>query len=1044
MKRLKYLAMAALVAFAACDEGETVVTPPAPVTGSITGTVTVDGGGAAGVTVTLNNGTSASTDASGRYTFSDVLAGAYTITISGFAADATFGSTSAAVVMQTSGQVVTADFSGSYIKTASIFGSVTVGTAAIAGVNVSVAGISSCSTTTDANGQFNCGGMRAGSYTVTISGFNSSQYNFGTTAQTFALGAGETKVVSFTGSLRATASISGLLFIDENDQNKNYDGAALEPSVGAANIAITLEGPNIGNTVTVQTAADGSYSFTNLAPGSYVVKIASTDPQVPAGLTFAGDTTAVAVVITTAGTASTVNFPFRITTQRVTVSAMFGKDENASGLAAAFKPGSRVAPVPGTVINLYPTEATARAVINGGAATVGRIGTGTTNSSGMVTFSFLRTADTSPQGGTDRIVFAVASTLPSVDYELNGENPLEINYSATALTFVAPDVFDVLNTRITFAMDAKTVVTGAGLKGWNASVWLNDTTSVATQTKQTSTATATAGKVAFTSVDAVGTLPTTYWMRLDRTAAVQPSNGHAFVQEAAARAGTNTNEWLKVVHNGVRLTTDTVDVGSEIVTYLDATVHLSVHHEMDDVANNTAGDNYENADNIDVELWEGAVKRFDPANPLTTTGKVQPLLNVATMKNYTARARSSIPNTNVVLNDTSVAFTMDGSDTTMTLAPLKGAKGNSTFAYKYNNGTISGTVVAEDGSGVGAAGVIVTLTPGANNIQPGITSVTKTVAANGSYAFTGLREGPYTVTVADLSNANGVLWNHRKNTFVTAEITSAPRELQGNSNTKTASFSPRYMQTTVAGAVANDRDLDGNVLDPNEALAGAVMSIFEDLDNDGVIDTNEATAIATATTTATGGYSFGTIPAGRYLIQAPAGAVGGTAKVLASINAATGAANRLQAVTTTAAAKTAGTVSPNPLPSWNYDTSTTNNAGATNFTFLFSNATLTGTAATAGGTKVAGMTLTIVRCLTSNAVTSPPSGTGACTLVVPGSTQNITTSATGTFTLSGLEEGVYRVTPSPITAGYTGSTPTSLLFKLVDTGDIETGAFVIN
>ncbi len=1045
MKRLKYLAMAALVAFAACDEGDPIATPPALVTGSITGTVTVDGSGANGVTVALNNGTSASTDASGRYTFSDVTAGAYTITITGFAADATFGSTSAAVVLQQAGQVVTADFSGSFIKTASIFGSITVGTTAIAGVNVSVAGVSSCSTTSDASGQFNCGGLRAGSYTVTISGFNSSQYDFGTTAQTFALGAGQTKVVSFTGSLRATAGISGILYIDENDQNKNYDGAALEPSVAAANIAITLEGPNIGNTRTVQTAADGSYSFGGLTPGNYVVKIASTDPQVPAGLTFAGDTTAIAVVITSAGTGSTVNFPFRITTQMVTVWAMFGKDENASGLSAAFNPGSRVAPVPGAVLNLYPTEAIARAVINGGGATVGRIGTGTTNASGAVTFSFLRTADTSPQGGTDRVVFAIAATLPSADYALNGENPIEINYAATSLNFAAPDVFDVLNTRVTMKMDAKTTVTGAGLKGWNATIWLNDTATVSQTTKQTSSATASAGWVAFTDAVAIGTLPVTYFMRLDRTPGVQPANGHQFVQEASPRQGTNVNQWLRVVHNGVRLTTDTVDVGSEVVTFLDATVHLSVHHEKDDVAMNTAGDDYENADNIDVDVFEGDTLRWNPPAPLTTTGKVQPLISVATGKTYQVRARSMVPNTNVVLNDTLVSFTMDGSDTTFTLAPLKGAKGNSTFAYKYNNGTISGTAVAEDGSGAFAAGVLVTLTPAAGNIQPGFTTKLDTVLANGTYAFTAIREGAYTVSVADLSNASGVLWNHRKNNVVAAEINSGNRELNGNMAAQVVGFTPRYMQTTVSGAVANDRDLDGNVIDPNEALAGALMSIFEDLDNDGVIDTNEATAVATATTTATGGFAFGTIPAGKYLIQAPAGLVG-TARVLSSLIPATGAASRIKAVATTALAKTAGTVSPNPLPNWNYDASTTNFDGATNFTFLFSNTTLTGTAATAGGTPVAGMTLTISRCLTSTGSTSPPSAAGNCTLVVPGSTRNITTNAAGLFTSSpiGLEEGVYRVTPSPVTAGFTGSTPGNMLFRLVDTGDIETGNFVIS
>ena len=56
MRKLKFLTLAALVVFPlwACDEGDEGTVAP-PVSGSITGSVTIDGTGASGVTVTLSN-----------------------------------------------------------------------------------------------------------------------------------------------------------------------------------------------------------------------------------------------------------------------------------------------------------------------------------------------------------------------------------------------------------------------------------------------------------------------------------------------------------------------------------------------------------------------------------------------------------------------------------------------------------------------------------------------------------------------------------------------------------------------------------------------------------------------------------------------------------------------------------------------------------------------------------------------------------------------------------------------------------------------------
>ena len=127
MERFRKLLAAAtllvLPIIAAC--GEDVVPPPA--TGSIAGQVSIEGMGIDGVSVNLSNGASTTTAGGGTYRFDGVEAGAYTVTISGFPADASFDATSAAATIPENGGSVTLDFRGSYIRTASIIGTVTVG-----------------------------------------------------------------------------------------------------------------------------------------------------------------------------------------------------------------------------------------------------------------------------------------------------------------------------------------------------------------------------------------------------------------------------------------------------------------------------------------------------------------------------------------------------------------------------------------------------------------------------------------------------------------------------------------------------------------------------------------------------------------------------------------------------------------------------------------------------------------------------------------------------------------------------------------------------
>ena len=146
--------------------------PGGELTYVLSGTITVSSGGVlAGVTLTLSGTSSgtATTDASGKYTFTGRTNGAYTITptLVGY----TFTDASKAVTINSS-DVTGADFiaTANIIPTYSISGTITKSSSGtLSGVTMTLSGTSSGIATTDANGNYNFTGRANGSYTVTPS-----------------------------------------------------------------------------------------------------------------------------------------------------------------------------------------------------------------------------------------------------------------------------------------------------------------------------------------------------------------------------------------------------------------------------------------------------------------------------------------------------------------------------------------------------------------------------------------------------------------------------------------------------------------------------------------------------------------------------------------------------------------------------------------------------------------------------------------------------------------------------------------------------------
>ena len=253
MNRLKLLAAAMLLAapIACGDE-----VPPPPPTGSIDGLVSIEGQGIDAVSVTLSNGASATTANGGMFRFDGVEAGAYTVTIGNYPADASFDQTSAAATISTDGETVTVNFPGTFIRTSSIMGTVTVENEGLVGVTVKLSGTGESETLTDGNGQYAFAGLRAGNYTIEISGFDDEDVSFGSSSSAATLAVGESKVVIFEGTYLRTSGILGQITADNQPQEA---------------VTVSLQGRGENRSMTTNSA--GQYSFDGLRSGDYAIGI---------------------------------------------------------------------------------------------------------------------------------------------------------------------------------------------------------------------------------------------------------------------------------------------------------------------------------------------------------------------------------------------------------------------------------------------------------------------------------------------------------------------------------------------------------------------------------------------------------------------------------------------------------------------------------------------------------------------------------------------------------------------------------------------------
>ena len=454
-------------------------------TAGIMGQVSAEGEGLGGVTVTLmGHGAEETkvTDAGGLYAFSELRSGDYTVAISGYDTDDyEFSTTSKSVTIAT-GETANVPFEGTLLRTAGIAGRVSLddGTG-LDGVTVTLAGAAEATTTTSNGGQYGFAGLAAGTYVLSIENPDEVKYIFAEDElqKTVMLEDDQSAIVNFSGTHTRTASVSGVLFIDEVVQDKMHtEGepsvtAVIAPLVAAgaldaevvagllAKAKVRLLGPSLTDDPTiVDINADGSFSTgASLMAGSYQVELPVNDDDVAAGLeaagvAFVGESM---VVNVEAGGTATVNFPFRITMQTVATGARMGGG------------GHYGAPVEGVKLALYAK-----------ADGTDMLGEATTDEMGMASFTFARDDNTGP-AGDDNIVFVRAVESGHDALVISGNQYVEIAYASTARLYAADhekEVATLVNVAVAFDFWVKSNKTARdgdkGLGGWHTLVYMGD------------------------------------------------------------------------------------------------------------------------------------------------------------------------------------------------------------------------------------------------------------------------------------------------------------------------------------------------------------------------------------------------------------------------------------------------------------------------------------------------------------------------------------------------------------------------------------------
>ena len=345
----------------------------------------------------------------------------------------------------------------------------------------------------------------------------------------------ESKIVNFEGAHARTASVSGMVFLDEATKNDMYDEG--EHPLAHAGIPVALVGPGVNEQRLGATDATGAFSFEGLQAGPYQLVVlinATVAAALAAGDVAYGGPGAGYSVALGVGEAAAQNVPFDIThtTVNFTVSLKHGDDMGAA--------------LPGATVTLYSGE--------------NRVGSGDTGDDGSVTIKVARA------GTSGNMVMAGIS---ADGYDV-ADGMTEVSWDPQMFATAAGNSNDIVNLAVDAIVSGATITTdyggGKALAGWAISVMHGEDA-----VEGAPEMLADDGNAAFKTTVAADDLPATFTFAVDTVQDDKLDGGEKFM-------GTP----VEYTHTGLALA-GTTDAGTIEVAYTTQTLKVYVHHEMDQV-----------------------------------------------------------------------------------------------------------------------------------------------------------------------------------------------------------------------------------------------------------------------------------------------------------------------------------------------------------------------------------------------------------------------------------------------------------------------------
>ena len=849
-------------------------------TAGVMGRVSVEGEGLGGVTVTLmGQGAEETkmTDAGGLYSFSQLRSGDYTVAISGYDTDDyEFETTSKSVTIAT-GETANVPFDGTLLRTAGIAGRVSVGGMGLDDVEVTLAGAAEMSAMTSNGGQYSFAGLAAGTYVVSISNPNDVAYSFETTSMNVELMDDQSAIVNFEGTHTRTASVSGMMYLDEAPQDKMY--TANEPALAHAGIPLLLQGPGINDVTPGVTMDDGSFAFEGLMAGTYRVLVNLTEEAAAeiakAGFAFYGDLTGV-VVNVGAGMAAQVNFPFRITMQTLVAGAVMGNAEETG------------APVAGVELALYAN-----------ADMTGPLGEATTDEMGMAKFDFARSANTGP-AGHDNIVFVKVKSTGHDALAVSENDFTEVSYAGTDRASSSPAAVKLVNVMANFQFWVKSTADvpkerggDMGLPGWATEVTMGEDTiplmveedgDTVNAIMPTDTAMATRGRAGLSYKVDPEDLPAKFTVMVGETQS--GAMGQKWTQSDAL---THTHDGL--THPDMN-TAEMNDLGPIYVTYTTQKLTVGVYREVDDEpgwtdfrAGGPGGDGPPEAA-VAEEMSAQLMKR-DSRNRLRPyeydhDGKAttDPLSSMdigangmATFPNLPANekltVRFQVGSNRMLVGETNIGD-VDAFGDDLDIGMSQGSFGDeggampevklcsvstdedecATFAYQWKTGSVRGEV-----EGPAGASVSLTAKTDADDRSTKTGTDSKKTATYKQFAINNIQDGEYTLTTPNTADNSFSPKGGHKNLEIYHiegdDDEDDDTEYIGTAWSRKLDFTATQLRLSIKGYVAND---DGDKrARGNEAIAGVKVNLLEAAN---AKDTAFTKVVTTEETDASGLYSF--------------------------------------------------------------------------------------------------------------------------------------------------------------------------------------------